>query len=210
MKAHNMSNNPSTNRASRREVRRNQLVDAALAVFSTHGVAAASVDDIVQAAGVAKGTFYLYFRTKDDAVNAVAERMVNRVSDRVEVAANNADLSAIDQLLALGSALQDIGTEPYERDLVEIFHRPENRAVHDRISERILARLAPALRCIIADGIAAGLFRPQDPRLAAAFVLGSLTLLHHVVSDPDRMPAATTQLETFVLRGLGYAGEIDP
>jgi AcrR family transcriptional regulator len=203
-------NSQTTNRASRREIRRNDLVDAALAVFSAHGVADGSVDDIVRAAGVAKGTFYLYFRTKDDAVNAVAERIVNRVGERVEVAANNADLSAIDRLLSLGNALQQIGREPYERDLIEMFHRPENRAVHDRISERILARLSPSLTTIIADGMSAHLFRPQNPRLAAAFVLGSFTLLHHVVSDPEGMPAAATQLETFILRGLGYAGEIDP
>ena len=205
-----MPNSQTTNRASRREVRRNELVDAALAVFSAHGVAAASVDDIVRAAGVAKGTFYMYFRTKDDAVNAVAERMVNAVGDLVAAAASTASLSPIDRLLALGKALQEIGREPYERDLIEMFHRPENRAVHDRISERILARLAPSLTTIIADGVSAHLFRPQNPRLAAAFVLGSFTLLHHVVSDPEGMPAATTQLETFILRGLGYAGEIDP
>ena len=44
------------------------LLEAAVAVFSAKGVSAASVDDIVRAAGVAKGTFYLYFATKDDAV----------------------------------------------------------------------------------------------------------------------------------------------
>jgi AcrR family transcriptional regulator len=197
-------------RAARREVRRTELVDAALAVFSTRGVAAASVDDIVQAAGVAKGTFYLYFSTKDDAINAVAERMVNRVGDRVEAAASLPNLSPIDRLLALGKALREVGHDRVERDLVETFHRPENRAVHDRVSERMLARLAPALHTIIADGIAANLFRPQDPRLAAAFVLGSFTMLHDVVSDPVDMHAATAQLNTFILRGLGYGGDIDP
>lgn len=203
-----MSGSQTPNRASRREVRRNTLVDAALAVFSTHGVAASSVDDIVEAAGVAKGTFYLYFRTKDEAVNAVAERMVDSVGDRLEAAATVPGLSPIDRLRALGKALEDIGREPYERDLVEMFHRPENRAVHDRISERILTRLAPTLGRIVADGVSASLFRPQDPRFAAAFVLGSFTALHHVISDPADMPAALTQLDTFILGGLGYAGEI--
>ena len=73
----------------RREVRRQELIDAAVAVFSAKGVAAASVDDIVRAAGVAKGTFYLYFATKDDAVNAVAASMVERVADRIEAVATD-------------------------------------------------------------------------------------------------------------------------
>lgn len=196
------------NRAPRREARRKALVDAALEVFSTHGVAASSVDDIVEAAGVAKGTFYLYFRTKDDAVNAVAERMVDSVGDLVETAAAAVGLSPIDRLLALGNALQDVGGQTYEREFVEMLHRPENRAVHDRISAGILTRLAPILQNIIADGVTASLFRRQDPRLAAAFVLGSFTSLHHVVSDPADMPATLAELDTFVLGGLGYAGEI--
>jgi AcrR family transcriptional regulator len=53
-------------------------------VLPARGVAATSVDDIVETAGVAKGTCYLYFPTKDDAVTAVAERMVIGVAERVE------------------------------------------------------------------------------------------------------------------------------
>jgi AcrR family transcriptional regulator len=201
--------NLTNRRAAQREVRRKALVDAALEVFSTRGVEAASVDDIVQAAGVAKGTFYLYFNTKHDAINAVAEQMVDSVGDHVEAAANAAGRSPVDRLLALGKALQDIGRQPYEGDVVRRFHRPENQAVHDRVSEQIIARLAPTLSRIIADGIDADLFRPQDPRLAATFVLGSFASLHHVVSGPGDMPAAIAQLERFILGGLGYSGDVD-
>jgi AcrR family transcriptional regulator len=177
-------------------------------MFAARGVAATSVDNIVKAAGVAKGTFYLYFSTKDDAVTAVAERMVIGVGDRIEALANTPVLSPVDRLLALGETMQEVGRELYERDLVEVFHRPENRAVHDRISEHIVTRLTPSLTTIITDGIAAGLFDPQDPRLAAAFVLASFTSLHHVVSHPDELPVAIAQLDRFILRGLGFAGEI--
>ena len=197
-----------TNRRARPDARRQELVDAALAMFAARGVAATSVDDIVKAAGVAKGTFYLYFSTKDDAVTAVAERMVIGVGERIEALANTPKLSPIDRLLAIGKTMQAVGREPYERDLVEMFHRPENRTVHDRISEHIVTRLTPSLTTIIAQGIAAGLFDASDPRLAAAFVLASFTSLHHVVSHPDELPAAIAQLDRFILRGLGFAGEI--
>ena len=136
-----MSETRSRNRRTRPDTRRQELVDAALALFAARGVAATSVDDIVKAAGVAKGTFYLYFSTKDDAVTAVAERMVDGVGERIEALANTPELSPIDRLLALGKTMQEVGREPHERDLVEMFHRPENRAVHDRISEHIVTRL---------------------------------------------------------------------
>lgn len=197
-----------TNRTARREVRRRELVDAAVAVFSTKGVAAASVDDVVQAAGVAKGTFYLYFATKDDAVNAVAARMVEGVAERIESAAADPARSPVERLLAFGAEIRQVADEPYERDLIEVFHRPENRALHDRMGEQALVRLGPAIATIIADGIAAGDFHGQVPRRAAAYVMACFGSLHEVVADPAEVPDAIGELDTFVLRGLGFAGEI--
>jgi AcrR family transcriptional regulator len=193
---------------SRREVRRQELVEAAVAVFSAKGVSAASVDDIVRAAGVAKGTFYLYFTTKDDAVNAVAAAMVEDVAGRVEAAATDRTRSPVERLLAVGEGIRDVGDQPYERELIEVFHRPENRVLHDRIGERALVRLAPVIAAIVADGITAGQFRQQDPHRAAAFVMACFGSLHEVVSDPADVPDAIHELNAFVLRGLGFDGEL--
>jgi AcrR family transcriptional regulator len=197
-------------RRTRSATRRQELVDVTLALFGSRGVAVTSVDDIVRAAGVAKGTFYLYFATKDDIVNAVAERLVMQVGDRFASRASNAQLSPINRLLALGQMLTEVGKERHEHDLMEVFHRPENRAVHDRLAERIVTQLAPPLASIIREGIDADLFLPQDPRLSASFVLGTFTSLHHVVSDPTDMPAAMAHLDRFILRGLGYQGDLLP
>src|SRR2546428_13057509 len=54
--------------------RREQLLDAALTVFSAEGYNAAKVSDIVARAGVAQGTFYLYFRSKQEVMLALFER----------------------------------------------------------------------------------------------------------------------------------------
>ena len=55
--------------------KRTALLDAAEAVLVEHGLARATVDQITARAGVAKGTFYLYFRSKDEVVGALQERM---------------------------------------------------------------------------------------------------------------------------------------
>ena len=56
-----------------RQARRAEIVSAAAVAFAEQGVACTAVSDIVKAAGVAQGTFYLYFESKDDVVLAVAE-----------------------------------------------------------------------------------------------------------------------------------------
>lgn len=57
--------------------RREQLLDAALVLFTDRGVADTRIEDVTSAAGVAKGTFYLYFRSKDEVIEALRERFLD-------------------------------------------------------------------------------------------------------------------------------------
>lgn len=190
-----------------RDVRRRELLQAAVGVFSEKGIAASSVDDIVRAAGVAKGTFYLYFATKDDAIDAVAAWMVEHVGERIQEIATDDDRPPVERLLAFGASVRHVGEEPYERELVEVVHRPENRILHDRLGERALSRLAPVVAAIISSGIERGDFRRQDPDRAGSWVMACFGSLHDVVSDPHELSTAIDELNAFVLGGLGYRGE---
>jgi AcrR family transcriptional regulator len=57
-----------------KETRRHQIVNAAIDVFASKGYRVASITDIIEAAGVARGTFYLYFESKEEVFNAVLDR----------------------------------------------------------------------------------------------------------------------------------------
>src|SRR6059036_3930333 len=64
-----------------KDERRAQLVQAAQAVFAQRGYHAATVDDITRAAGVAKGTFYLYFREKREIYYEVIRGFLQLIKD---------------------------------------------------------------------------------------------------------------------------------
>ncbi|KAF0802362.1 putative transcriptional regulator [Alcanivorax xiamenensis] len=68
------------------EVRLDELVSAAQALFLDKGVDATTVGDIVERAGVAKGTFYHYFNAKTDLLPALRERFTRRFLERVNAA----------------------------------------------------------------------------------------------------------------------------
>src|SRR5687767_13513833 len=61
------------------EVRREQLLDAAARVFLAKGLAQATVADIAEAAGVGKGTIYLYFTSKTELLSGLRARYVERL-----------------------------------------------------------------------------------------------------------------------------------
>jgi len=188
-----------------REARRAELVSAAATVFAKRGVAKTVVSDIVKAAGVAQGTFYLYFVSKDDAVVAVVERIATTMMD--EVAARvDAGTSAVDKLQILGDALSDLAAEPDALDLIKLMHRPENRALHDRFAEDLMPRLIPLVQAVIEQGAAEDVFRVADTRAAAWFILGGLGSVELAGTAIPDMPGALAHAIELALRALGYDG----
>ena len=188
-----------------REARRAELVSAAAAVFARRGVANTAVSDIVKAAGVAQGTFYLYFDSKDDAVLAVVDRIANGICEqtaaRIEAAA-----TAVDKLTSFSGVLSETGSEPGAAAVVDLMHQPENRLLHDRLAEDITRRLVPLLEAVVEQGIAEAAFDVGDPWAAAWFVLAGLQSVELAGTPLPEMPAALAKATAFALRALGYQG----
>jgi AcrR family transcriptional regulator len=188
-----------------REARRAELVSAAAAVFAQRGVANTAVSDIVKAAGVAQGTFYLYFDSKDDAVLAVVERIADAMIEKTSARVAD-ESSAVDKLLGLGGVLAEAGSVPEATELVELMHRPENRLLHDRLAEGMTPGLVALLEAIVEQGVAEGVFKVDDSRAAAWFVLAGLRSVELAHTAAPDMPAALTTAIEFALRALGYPG----
>ena len=66
-------------RSERTAAKRERILKAAIKVFARKGFYAARVSEIAKAAGVADGTIYLYFRTKDDVLTSVFESRITRL-----------------------------------------------------------------------------------------------------------------------------------
>jgi AcrR family transcriptional regulator len=190
------------------DARPGQLIEAAKKVFAQKGVVAATVSDITEAAGTAKGTFYLYFPSKEHLIDAVAEQMTTEMVDAAEKALSVTGPGPIERLVMLLEAMIDLAETPTGREMIERYHKPENRAIHDRMAGQIIARLVPIVRDIIEQGIAEKLFNVADPDLAALFVLGGLHALELASGGPSSTPSALTRAFPFVLRTLGYTGDL--
>lgn len=186
------------------EARRGDLISAARKVFAEKGVANSAVSDIVKAAGVAQGTFYLYFKTKNDLVNALVDQMAEEMVDSIERSVAATDAGAVARFLAFRDAVLAIASDPTGWELAEIYHRPENRAVHDRMAERLLPRLLPLVERIVRQGVDEGVFTAENPRVAAWFVLGGLHAIELAFSERSEIPSLIVDATNFALRSLGH------
>lgn len=151
------------------DIRREELMDAAQALFLKKGFAATSVSEIVEGADVAKGTFYLYFKTKDDVLAALRTRFIDGFCENVDAAMAEDHANWSDRIDAWVSACVNAYLDNVAlHDLVFHQHRPANREM--KADNPVITRLTAFLE----KGIKAEAWSVSHPRLFAAMLFDAL------------------------------------
>ena len=186
------------------EERRSELMDAAQKLFLEHGVAAATIEQITSEAGVAKGTFYLYFSSKEDVLGALGDRFGER--HLATIKATLAQIPAEDwkaKVNAWTSACLNGYLDSIElHDVLFYGFRPPTR--EGLVKNIVIDHLAELLR----EGAAAGTWRIEDPEFTAVFLFSGL---HAVVDDAYlgekkiHRARLTHRAQELILRSLGLA-----
>ena len=174
-----------------RETRREELLDAGLAVFREKGVRGATVDDLTAAAGVAKGTFYLYFDSKDRLYAALRERFAAELLVAVEAALANAPG---DDWVARADALVgetiDFSTSRSDEFTLVFTGHPPGEGEEAVISAE--HRLVELLVATIQHGVEAGSLQVADPEMTGALIFQAL---HGGLLEVARRGSKKTELE---------------
>ena len=154
-----------------REERRDQILDAASEVFSEKGFQKARIDDIVEKSGLSKGALYWYFKSKDDIVIGIFERLFSREARDLEALLSSGG-SASDRLLQYTDRVtQDVkhvlrfASMAYEFISLAFRNKYFKKAFKHYLREH-MDILVP----ITQEGIDSGEFRAIDPQEAAIAV----------------------------------------
>lgn len=180
------------------EERRRDLLDAGLAVFTRRGVAAATLDDVVREAGVAKGTFYLYFPSKEHLLLALQREFEVNLVARIDAAVAAAGDDWADRLDAwVVAVFTDFPPGRAQHDV--LYHHPVD--THDTADDEPAHRdLVDSLGDVIDGGIAAGTFHVADPELTTVLLCGAMhrafdRIWHRdEMNDTPRLVRATKDL----------------
>ena len=154
------------------EQRRAELLAAGRALFLAKGIAATSLDDVTQRAGVSKGLFYLYFASKEDLVLALQEQFSREVAARMGAAATALAKAGQADWAARLDACVRAGFECYRElhDLHEVLFHHGHTARPD-------PEPAPAtvvIAGLLAAGTAAGALDVSDPESTAVLCYASM------------------------------------
>jgi TetR/AcrR family transcriptional regulator, transcriptional repressor for nem operon len=179
------------------DVRREQLLDAAEQLLLEQGLRATTVADVAEVAGLAKGTMYLYFGSKDELLAGLRARYVGRYL--APLARAHGDVRT--RVHGLVTGLVDVAADNWQLHHV-LFHQA-GFSEADVFSE-LRHRFAVLLR----SGVADGQLSLEDPDLAASFLLHGVhgTLVEYVHARRRRGRGRTARaLAELADRALGPA-----
>lgn len=166
-------------RTRRKQARPAELLSAALDCFVEKGFAATRMDDIARRAGVAKGTFYLYFPSKEAVFEAlVRETLLPRIA-AVELSSAMAGLGAEAKLRAILAMLGQVLADPKlvaipKLVLAEAGNFPDMARFYRR---EVIGRGQALLTALFREGVEKGEFRPlPDLEILARLFLGPVVL----------------------------------
>jgi AcrR family transcriptional regulator len=158
------------------EERRDELMNAAKRLFLKQGVASTTIEQITSGADVAKGTFYLYFSSKEDVLAALGERFGQDHLEKIKTAI--AAKPEADWRAKLATWAKACATSYLDSIRLHdiVFYGPRPRRREGLVDNIVIDHLSELLR----GGGEAGAWSVDDPRFTAVFLFSGL---HAVVDD---------------------------
>jgi AcrR family transcriptional regulator len=150
------------------EERRAEIVQAARSLFQTKDYDEVTMQDVMDALGIAKGTIYYYFKSKEDLLEAVIVDIVDEATAQMKERATASQGNALERLKALITAGQ---ISDQNEEILESLHTPANQAMHLRLLAVAISKQAPLFAEVVQQGCEEGLFHTQSPLECAEFIL---------------------------------------
>lgn len=162
------------------EVRKKEIVDAAERLFLENGYEETPVELIIKEVGIAKGTFYHYFRSKEEVLNILVDQLIEDVTTNVRTISESPEGDALVRMFKVSYYFRTLAMG--KEKLSDYIHEEKNAHIHMKIEQRVMPVLIDCYAKLIAEGNRDGLFDTGDPKITAAAMLGASNQLgegHH-------------------------------
>lgn len=164
--------------------------------------ASCSVSDIAKMAGIAKGSIYYYYKSKEEIIDAVVDHIyAQRINECKEVISKN-QLNAVEKLELLYKTYCNFVVEPY----IDLYlHEQKNAAMHQKSLAKILTLLSSLVADIFSQGVNEKLFICENPKETAEIFMSTLCFLFdHGIFEwtAEQMQKKTRALAYLFEKGL--------
>jgi len=189
------------------EERREELMNAAQRLFLKHGAEPTTIEQITTGAAVAKGTFYLYFSSKEDVLAALRGRFAQELLARIKT---EVEQNREDDWKGKLASWTEAGVAGYLDSIqlhdILFYGAPRPPARKGLVKNDIIDHLAGMLRA----GDAAGAWSVDDPQFTAVFLFNGLhSAADHAQANEKRVNRGrmAQRLQQLCLRAVGLPRE---
>ena len=155
------------------EIRRAEIMDAAMLLFMEKGYANITTQDIVDKVNISRGLLYYHFKNKEDILYCLVERYSEKLLRDIHVIVNDDDKTAIEKIRAFIDATiistDNVSAEGTE--LQKTVDLEENRYMLDKLSHKLIENLTIYFERIINQGISEKVFSVKYPSETAEFLM---------------------------------------
>ncbi|MEY9977912.1 TetR/AcrR family transcriptional regulator [Lysinibacillus sp. RC79] len=141
--------------------RRNEILDAADELFGQKGFDGTSTNEILEKVGIARGTLYYHFKSKEDIMDALIDRYNTQILGAANGIATDKSIPVHERIVRVVMALNVSGGN--SKEIIDHIHKPQNALMHQKIQKVIINGLPPILTEIIREGIEQELFSTPYP-----------------------------------------------
>jgi AcrR family transcriptional regulator len=174
------------------EERRNEIIHMARECFVSKGYDKTSVNDIIQRLNVAKGTFYHYFKSKDEIANAVIQQEIDASIPYLTEIAEGDGIPAHDKFMGVVRFISTAANVHYKDGLMIYLHHENNVSLHLKMKIQIIRSYAPIVSIIIKQGVKEEVYHTHYPEQVAEFLLIGL----HFMLDPSFFTSSREQFQS--------------
>jgi len=164
------------------EVRKNEILDAADELFALKGYDGTSTNDILEKVGIARGTLYHHFKSKEEIMDALIERYSLRLLSQAKEIAEDRSIPIVERIIRVVMALNFSGGS--SRQIMEHIHKPQNALMHRKLERVVIRGVTPIMAGIIREGVEQGIFHTPYPYECMEMVV----VYANTVFDDDMVP----------------------
>ena len=165
------------------ERRKQELLKIAYKMFLTKGYENTSVDDIIEAAGIAKGTYYYYFESKEQTLEEVIDMMLDAMVEKAEMVQAQ-ELPVQQKLIAVMMCFRP---DESESTIGEALHNQENIVMHEKTNRKLIERAVPILAKVAKQAVDEGIAACDDleERVKMILILSSALFDDNMGGQPN-------------------------
>lgn len=149
--------------------RKNEILDVAEELFTQKGFDDTSTNDIINVIGIARGTLYHHFKSKEEILDAVIERLEGQLLTTAKTIATDKSIPVLQRFTMTIMALNVDTT--LGQEVIKQVHRPQNALLHQKMQNRLIAEVVPIVGNLISEGVSLGIFNTKHPIEAAEMIM---------------------------------------